>query len=241
MSELIRRMSNAVSLSMELSFFVRVIVACLCGGIVGIERSKRFKGAGIRTHCLVACASSIFMILSKYCFADLTLDAVGTMFAGDRGADPARIAAQVVSGIGFIGAGVIFKNGGSVKGLTTAAGIWATAAIGMSISSGMYLLGVFSTVVIVVMQILTHRFTVGNDSYATLHFIVQAKESPDFRAWLHSRIESMPVAGSSILRRDDGTITYDLALRADKKVDYTFLMRELEERNDVVACSCIEE
>ena len=80
------------------------------------------------------------MIVSKYGFADLTaLDSAN--FHGTRGADPARVAAQVVSGISFLGAGVIFKNGSAVKGLTTAAGIWATAGIGLALGSGMYFIG----------------------------------------------------------------------------------------------------
>lgn len=96
----------------------------------GLERTKRLKEAGIRTHCLVCCASALIMIVSKYAFADLSVG--DAFFFGDRGADPARIAAQVVSGISFIGLAVIYRNGSTLKGLTTAAGIWATAGIGLA-------------------------------------------------------------------------------------------------------------
>ena len=110
---------TALTVFDNLEFFIRIVLAAILGALVGLERSKRQKEAGVRTHCIIACTSALFMILSKYAFVDL----VGV--AGLRGADPARIAAQVVSGISFLGAGVIFKNGNSIRGLTTAAGMWA--------------------------------------------------------------------------------------------------------------------
>ena len=119
-----------------LAYLVRILAATLCGALVGLERTKRSKEAGIRTHCIIACAAALIMIISKYGFADL-LGEMGYQ-AGTRGADPSRIAAQVITGISFLGAGVIFKNGNTVKGLTTAAGIWAMAAVGMACGAGMY-------------------------------------------------------------------------------------------------------
>ena len=114
----------------NLEFLLRLLLSAALGALVGLERSKRRKEAGIRTHCIIACTSALFMIVSKYAFLDcLNID-------GLRGADPARIAAQVVSGISFLGAGVIFKNGNSIRGLTTAAGMWGTAAIGMAVGAG---------------------------------------------------------------------------------------------------------
>ena len=111
-------------LSSELEWMLRVVVAGGLGFCIGMERSYRRKEAGIRTHCIVALASALFMILSKYAFMDCgTID-------GLRGADASRIASQVVSGISFLGAGIIVHHGGlTVKGLTTAAGIWCTSAI----------------------------------------------------------------------------------------------------------------
>ena len=105
---------------------LRLLLACLFGSAIGFERSKRFKEAGIRTHIIVCCGAALFMIVSKYGFADLTMGD-GSPFSGTRGADPARVAAQVVSGISFLCAGVIFKNGGTFKGLTTAACLWGVA------------------------------------------------------------------------------------------------------------------
>lgn len=238
MAGIIKEMTGSVSLDMNFIFFLRIVVACLCGAAVGIERSKRFKEAGIRTHCVVACAAAVFMILSKYCFADLAVDSINTAFAGDRGADPARIAAQVVSGLGFLGAGVIFKNGNSIKGLTTAAGLWATAAIGMAIGSGMQLIGLFSTLVVVILQVLTHRFTVGNDSYSIRRLVIVARNSKHFHDWLLAQLNSgIQVSDSSITRNENDTVTYHMTVRTSKNLDLPELMALLDEKDDIISIS----
>ena len=104
---------------LEAEFFLRIVLASVCGILIGFERSKRLKEAGVRTHCMVACGAALMMIVSKYGFADLVQEA-GVYLYGTKGADASRIASQVVSGVGFLGAGVIFRTGVSIKGLTTA-------------------------------------------------------------------------------------------------------------------------
>ena len=100
---------STLTLYDNLEFLFRILLSAALGAAIGLERTKRQKEAGVRTHCIIACASAVFMILSKYAFIDTAaLD-------GSRGADTARIAAQVVSGISFLGAGVIFKNGSSIR------------------------------------------------------------------------------------------------------------------------------
>ncbi len=132
-------------------FLLRIFIACLCGFIVGVERSKRQKDAGIRTHIIVALGSALMMIISKYGFSD-----VGENI-GMRAVDGSRMAAQIVSGVGFLGAGMIFINHKqSIKGLTTAAGIWTTAGIGMAVGAGMYFLGIASAVLMLLLQLLLH-------------------------------------------------------------------------------------
>ena len=116
-------MLGNLSLPQNLDFCLRLLLACICGASIGVERSRHFKEAGVRTHVIVCMGAALAMIVSKYGFVDLTL-ADGASFPGTRGADPARVAAQVISGISFLGAGVIFKREGLVRGLTTAAGIW---------------------------------------------------------------------------------------------------------------------
>lgn len=146
---------------MELNFFdqavfvVRLLIAGLCGFAIGFERKNRAKEAGIRTHFVVACASALMMIISKYGFTDMLTD-TGAFAFGTRGADGARIAAQIVSGVGFLGAGMIFVHKNTIKGLTTAAGIWATAGIGMAIGAGMYFIGIAATMIILLAQIFLH-------------------------------------------------------------------------------------
>ncbi|GIN59368.1 methyltransferase [Lederbergia ruris] len=123
--------------------FIRVLVAGVLGAVVGLEREKRFKEAGLRTHFLVALGSAVMMIISKYGFNDI-------LHEEGIGLDPSRVAAQIVSGVGFLGAGMILVQRRSIYGLTTAAGIWATAGIGMAIGAGMYELSIFGTILILV-------------------------------------------------------------------------------------------
>lgn len=169
----------------NLEFLIRIVLAAILGIVIGLERSRRLKEAGIRTHCIIATGAAIFMILSKYAFADMMA------LLGDRpgGADPSRIASQVVNGISFLGAGVIFKNNASIKGLTTAAGIWATAAVGMSIGAGMYWVGLFSTVVLVSIQFLLHRFPIGRDNLSIQTVCVRMENSEVARARFNELIQ----------------------------------------------------
>jgi len=133
-------------------FVVRMLIAIICGLAIGFERKSRSKEAGIRTHAIVCLASCLFMILSKYLAAPLFSDISGNKFDGDA----TRIASQVVTGIGFLGAGIIMYRRDVMHGLTTAAGVWATAAIGMAIGSGFVVTGVCATVMILLLQLIFH-------------------------------------------------------------------------------------
>jgi len=118
---------------------LRVFASLLVGVIIGFERSRNQKPAGIRTYSLVCIGSTLFMIVSVYGFP---------MFQGVKTMDPARIAAQVVTGIGFLGAGVIWKDRGYVRGLTTAANLWIAAGLGLAIGVGMYFLTLVTVIAI---------------------------------------------------------------------------------------------
>ena len=216
---LIEYFNGQFSIMQNLDFVARILLACFCGACIGFERSKRFKEAGIRTHVIVCCASALIMIVSKYGFADLT-DADGLVFNGTRGADPARVAAQVVSGISFLGAGVIFKNGSTVKGLTTAAGIWATAGIGLALGCGMYFTGIFVTLMIGIFQVATHRFTVGADSFTTNRLRFTVREDEEFEPQVRAQLQNWEaqILSSSITRRDNGLISYDLTLKMTRGI-----------------------
>jgi putative Mg2+ transporter-C (MgtC) family protein len=129
----------------ELDLILRIFVAALLGGAIGLEREYRSKEAGFRTHFLVALGSALFMVVSAYGFEE------AVALPGHR-LDVSRVAAQVVSGIGFIGAGTIIfrKSENIVSGLTTAAGVWVVAAIGLACGGGMYKLAIASTFLVLI-------------------------------------------------------------------------------------------
>ena len=123
-------------------FVLRLFVAAMLGGVIGLEREYRAKEAGFRTHFLVTLGSGLFMILSQFGFDDVLGHYEQVSL------DPSRIASQVVTGIGFIGAGTIIFQKHVVRGLTTAAGLWVTSAIGMTAGAGMYVLSIATTVLV---------------------------------------------------------------------------------------------
>lgn len=133
---------------MQLEFLLRLVVAGICGCLIGYERKNRLKEAGMRTHIIVALGAALIMIISKYGFLDVAQ-------GGDF--DPTRVAAQIVSGIGFLGAGMIFVRKQAISGLTTAAGVWTTAGIGMAIGAQLYIIGITATVLVLLVQVLLHR------------------------------------------------------------------------------------
>ena len=122
-------------------FILRLFVAGILGAVVGLDREYRAKEAGYRTHFLVSLGSALIMVVSQYGFQDVILENSVSL-------DPSRVAAQVVSGIGFIGAGTIIIQKQFVRGLTTAAGIWMVAALGLAVGVGLYWVAVISTVLI---------------------------------------------------------------------------------------------
>lgn len=138
---------DQIFVNQNLMYLIRLFVAGLCGVIIGFERTNRAKEAGLRTHCIVAIASCLMMLVSIYGFMNIP---------NIVNRDPARIAAQIVSGIGFLGAGMVFVKHQMISGLTTAAGIWATAGIGMAIGCGMYVVGVAGTLLILLAQTVLH-------------------------------------------------------------------------------------
>lgn len=128
---------------------LRLLVAALLGGVVGLERENKRKTAGLRTHVLVSLGSALVMITSRYLF-DQYSDIVNL--------DPARLGAQVISGIGFLGAGTIIKQGVSVRGLTTAASLWTVACIGLATGSGFYVAAVISAAIVYLTLVLLRKF-----------------------------------------------------------------------------------
>ena len=192
----------------QLYYIARIVVAGICGIFIGLERKNRSKEAGVRTHFVVACASALMMVISKYGFGDIVSETVG-----GRGADGARLAAQVVSGIGFLGAGMIFVHKNTVTGLTTAAGIWATSGVGLAVGAGMYAVGVVTSALIVIAQILLHK---------------------DFRWMKNSKSKKLVVKGVTEAQyqqnlteqlKKEGITVYDVYIEKDDcGYNYTFII-----------------
>lgn len=158
-------MTYDFAISAEL--FLRIVAAALCGIVIGYERENRNKEAGIRTHAIVALGAGLIMIISKYGFYDIP------------DYDASRVAAQIVSGVGFLGAGIIFIRNRAVSGLTTAAGIWATAGVGMAIGAGMYEIGIAVTALIVLMQYILHRQFVLKKEHKYEKLVVVMRKTPE--------------------------------------------------------------
>ena len=138
-----RKIPANLFFTMTTDFIIRIFIAGLLGGAIGLEREYRAKEAGFRTHFLVGLGSALFMILSAHGFSDIVVNETTRH-------DVSRIASQVVSGIGFIGAGCIIFQKHAVRGLTTAAGLWVVAAIGMAAGAGMYAVASAATAMVIV-------------------------------------------------------------------------------------------
>ncbi|WP_258296153.1 MgtC/SapB family protein [Paenibacillus peoriae] len=152
-------------------YLIRVMFAGLCGALIGYERKSRMKEAGIRTHFIVGIGAALMMVVSKYGFQDQAV-------WSNLSLDPSRIAAQVISGVGFIGAGMIFTQKNRIKGLTTAAGIWTTAGIGIAVGAGMYGLGAGVTLFILAAQSLLHSRFYQMAAPSTRQVVVQVDNEP---------------------------------------------------------------
>ena len=215
------------------AYLLRIIIATACGAIIGLERTKRSKEAGIRTHCIIAGAAALFMIISKYGFADMAGN------AASRGADPARIAAQVVTGISFLGAGVIYKNGNTVKGLTTAAGIWATAAVGMACGAGLYWISLFMTLLIVAIQLLMHHFNVGYDAYSNGEIRITLVDTPEIRKLLKEKQKELEITivSSRITTCADNTLNMVLQVRMKNNIPFNEVLKFMDENPEIKSLS----
>lgn len=200
----------------------RLVIAGLCGVLIGWERRHRSKEAGVRTHCIVACASALMMIVSKYGFFDL-LD--GSLLPETEvKLDPSRMAQGIVTGIGFLGAGMIFINKNVVKGLTTAAGIWATSGIGMAIGAGMYFVGLSMTGLLLFIQyaLRTPLFVFHTAKIHTLHISAGEEAFPeDYGSFLRTYMETLGIAITDISlkqKKDIGITDYLLTLEVPGKI-----------------------
>ncbi len=167
---LLSQISNLVQDQFDVDALTRLLVAALLGGIVGLERDKHGRSAGLRTHLLVCMGAALFMLLSiKIAGIEIPIK-----HGVSRLSDPGRIAAQIVTGIGFLGAGVIMKEGVTIRGLTTASCLWMAAAIGMACGGGFYQLAMYATGFTLFSLIFLRYIFVfyKRDSYRTINLVV---------------------------------------------------------------------
>ena len=168
-------------------YILHILVAALLGGAIGLERGYRAKEAGFRTHFLVALGAALFMILSAHGFD-------GVLVSENHRLDVSRIAAQVVSGIGFIGAGTIIFQRHAVHGLTTAAGLWVTAAIGMAAGAGLYVLAAFTTALVLIgLEVLNSLLPHVSQRTATLAFTTSERTA------LQTVLDHLRTTGATVI------------------------------------------
>lgn len=214
-------------------YTVRIVLACVCGALIGFERTKRFKEAGLRTHIIVCLAAALLMIVSKYGFSDLVNGS--EYLYGTHGADPARIAAQVISGISFLGAGIIFHNNNSIRGLTTAAGIWATAGIGLALGAGMYYLGIVVTIIVAVVQLFLYKHLIGADGLKTNQINFTVTNNEEVRKAVKDYFNSLnlEIMESRIEYDSQGYANYNITVRTNRQISIEEVNEILVSKGDV--------
>ncbi len=198
----------------EMEFFLRLVVASICGALIGLEREKRLKNAGIRTHIIVAISSALMMIVSKYGFFDvLEFDSISV--------DASRIAAGVVTAIGFLGAGVIYVRKENTIGLTTAAGLWATVGIGIALGAGMYVLGIASTLLILLIQFILHShfFKLSIQISASVKIVI-GQNGMDFDGVRNFfRSNNISIKNAQLSKDEDGRAVFSAYVTFPKKYE----------------------
>ena len=225
----------------DIMMVVRLVVAAILGGIVGIERGSGDRPAGFRTHILVCVGSALFMLVSMYGFDDMA--PATAVHESDLGArrDSARIAAQVVSGIGFLGAGTIVHEGLTIRGLTTAASLWMVSAIGLAVGSGMFFLSAMATAITMVTLVTFHtwekRFASNSRSDRRFVRITTSNRNgaiTDITGYL--TLNGIQVKSLNVKKnKDKDSLIIDLYLKVGKSVDGADYVRGLQSIEGVIS------
>ena len=197
----------------QLQLSAGLLISVLLGFLIGLERKSRFKEAGIRTHTIVCFGAALMTIISRRI-----------------GGDPGRIAAQIVTGIGFLGAGMIVYKQHEVKGLTTAAGIWATAGIGMACGAGVYVIAVIAAGLMISIQCLLHlpyRIFKAKKFYSVkIEFLRTGDENVQIK-----KIFGTDRFNQLVIKRENDLVVYSATLTTDKEFSSTRLNQIMEENS----------
>ena len=217
--------------SIQYEMLLRLLLAALLGGIVGMERGSGDRPAGFRTHILVCAGSALLMLVSLYGFDGF--DAVPFKYPNNR--DSSRIAAQVVSGIGFLGAGTILHEGITVRGLTTAASLWMISAIGLASGAGMYFISVVATVITYITLTTFHslekRYAVNSKSDRKYVRIV-ATDSPGIISQVASYLALNGIKVKTINIKNNSAknqIVLEMYLKINKELDLATVMNGVQQ------------
>lgn len=230
--------SNAIS-STEItapSAILKMFISMILGAIVGYERKRKGQIAGVRTFALISMGATLAMLLSIY---------IPQVYLGLKNGDPSRIAAQVITGIGFLGAGAIIQMKGSVRGLTTAAGIWMVSTIGMAVGVGLYTVAVASTLFIIVILVLFERYEqIVKLKWETKTICIKINKSADnldaYKSILAKHKIHLIDEYIKIDYSQNTTVINFVTILKERK-DYISLFNEFKEVNDTVSISISNE
>ncbi len=212
--------------NMEIETIIRVVYACLLGLMIGLERSKKHKAAGLRTYILVAVGATIFTIVSKYGFLAIAAEKTRV--------DVSRVAHTIVTGVGFLGAGIIISKGDKVQGITTAAGVWSTAAIGIACGTGMYIPAAVTAVLILVTQSLLREWApIGHEKNGKIVVCLDdsVESLQEFKKFLKKM--DIVIIGTQIKNQNDNSIMYTFSVRMPLLVDVVGMSTLITGRKEV--------
>ena len=210
-----------------IGLLIKLGLSMLSGSLIGFERGRHGRSAGLRTHILVCLGATMAAMVDLY-----TAEMIGS--------DGTRIAANVLTGVGFLGAGVILiKRDFTVKGLTTAAGIWAMAAVGMACGAGMYGIAFVVTLVILAVQLIMHWFNVGNDAYSTGEIRITFVDTPEIRAELKKKQKELgiDIISSRVSAGADSTMTMNLQVRMKSTIPFSEVVSFMDQHPEIKSLS----
>ena len=200
---------------------LRLAIAAVLGGIIGLERGGKGHDAGLRTHIIVCLGAAAVMI-------------VGELISLNYSGDPTRMAAQVISGIGFLGAGSIMMSGGHIRGITTAAGIWTTACIGIVVGAGYFLIAAFIVAIMLIAMWGLRSFGQKLQGYGNYH-TMQVDFASSASVEVVLEVLSQKGAAIKSVRRDEDKLRAYIEFELPKKVDYNDLVISISRLDEVVA------
>ena len=209
----------------QLTTLLDLLLAVVLGFFIGLERKNRAKEAGIRTHAIVCAGSALMMIVSKYAFGGQ--------------ADSARVAAQIVAGVGFLGAGMIVYKKREITGLTTAAGIWATAGVGMACGGRLYIVAIGATALVVFVQYFLHincRLFRQKRTYSVkIEFYCESDENKKIK-----EIFSISRFNHLVLKRDGDRVLYTARINTEQEYHSEILNNILNENPFIVSVERVD-